>query len=56
MFAAAKEVDRPEAFPYKTKLHAFRGGQVRNANTLFTLRTIHQVVREYRLVRFEISS
>lgn len=34
MFEAAKEVDRPEAFPYKTELHAFHGGQVSNANTL----------------------
>lgn len=55
MHAAAKEVDRPEAFPYKTKLHAFHGGQVSNAN-VFPLRTIHEVVRGHELVRFGRSS
>lgn len=44
MFAAAKEVDRPEAFPYKTKLHAFHGGRVRTAKSF--LRRLSHVLKE----------
>lgn len=28
MFASAKELDRPGAFPYKMQLHAFHAGRV----------------------------
>lgn len=33
MFEAAKKVARPEAIPYKMKLHAFRAGRVSFAPT-----------------------
>ena len=56
MYEAAKEVDRPEAFPYKMQLHAFHGGQVSNANNVSTLQTTNQVGWGYKLVRYVVLS